>query len=238
MIQLVEMKKQEVVRGIDTVIGKKQLFTPELHQKIRQQALMQTKPKKRSIFSQKLRPSPILISMLCIGIVIFLAFAAIQNPLNDTIPADQPQDVVPVEQDTTMTELAKAFYGLDEATARQPLSNGGLALTTIESTLKFLAAFSTGNYAEVQQQLYSEAVLDESEGVLLFYDQGTLIGELKRESFLPFDTSSLEIVTVNEQNDEQLLMIVRIDHLSYEIILTKDAQANDAYRVFAIMAGA
>ncbi|MER1998795.1 MAG: hypothetical protein ABS882_03400 [Lysinibacillus sp.] len=234
------MKKQEVVRGIDTVIGKKQLFTPELHQKIRQQALMQTKHKKRSFFSQKLRPSPLLISMLCIGIVVVLVFAAIQNPLNDTIPADQPQDVdvVPVEQDTRMTELAKAFYGLDEATPSQPLTNGGLALTTIESTLKFLAAFSTGNYAEIKQQLYSEAVLDEKAGVLLFYDQGTLIGDLNRESFLPFDTSSLEIVTVNEQNDEQLMLIVRIENHSYEIILTKDAQANNAYKIFTIMAGA
>ncbi|WP_274310147.1 hypothetical protein [Solibacillus daqui] len=219
-----KLTKKDVQRGIDTVIGKRVLFTPDLRKKIRSEA--KTRSKKQRFPIQWI-PSAI-IGIALIGIALFFI-------LTSATPTEAPNVTTenPVQEINLVNDLSQSYYGLGNGTNGSTFEDGALALQVVEKTLKFLTAYSTGDFATTKQFLHSEATLDEQNETIIFRHDGEF--SFEKAFFQPFSATDLELLTISLTEQDNIFMIFRIDHHSYEIMLSKDLNANDEYRISQIL---
>ena len=224
MIRLDKVTKKDVQRGIDTVIGKRVLFTPELRKKIRSKAIIRSKKHRFPI--QWLASA--VMGIAVIGIALFFI-------LTSSTPTEAPSVATetPVQEDNLANDLSQSYYGLGDGTNGSTFEDGAIALQVVEKTLKFLTAYSTGDFATTKQFLHSGATLDEQNETIIFRHDGEF--PFEKASFQPFSATDLELLTISLTEQDDIFMIFRIDHHSYEIMLSKDANANDEYRISQIL---
>ncbi|WP_332647806.1 hypothetical protein [Lysinibacillus sp. 54212] len=209
-------EKEDVKRGIDAHINKKQLFTPQLKSEIRKKAL----EKRNSIMNFNTSKKALITlfsSFLGVTIAGTLLFFLIGEPFSDR------------------GEIDESTLGVNSASEPDPESvNGTLFVDTLNSTLQAAAALSTNDFETLQSVIVSSATINEKEQTVTF-PVGETPFVFETKYFPPFDLKDLKIAGYDERKGVDPIIILRIEEHTYEVQFSKDKGSNDEYRIISFI---
>lgn len=216
MAKLGKFEKEDVKRIINAHINKKHLFTPELKNKIRQQAFEQGKSSTK-LNSKKRIYFPLLTSLLGVSIACILLLAVIEKPFVEREIMQQEID------NTSLNPHTASVTDLENV-------NKDLFIYIINSSLKAATALSTNDFQMLKNVLVSDVSIDENKQIVTFHSGETpFIFETKY--FPPFKLSDFEIMGYDERKEVDPIIFLRIEGHSYEVMFSKDEGANGEYRI-------
>ena len=218
MAKLDKFEKEDVKRGINAHINKKQMFTPELKNKIRQQAI--EKERRSAKLNNKKRVAiPLLGSFIGVLIAGILLFEMIGNPF--------------AEKELVQQTIDESTLNTNNATVAESRNiDYDLFLHTINSTLKAAEALSTNDFQTLKNVLLSNTSFDEHNQTVTFHS-GEIPFVVETKYFPPFKLRDLQIVGYDEGGGIEPILIIRIEEHSYEVTFSKDEGANGEYRISA-----